>query len=110
MLLIYLQFSWTGDELITPVYIPPTRPPWKQRPPVGSDYDIDDDEEDDKYNQRLCSGKDGNRNCDFNIGNSNNSEWILCVCMPSCFCLLSSLLSLGSCEKKVRMSQNNLGF
>ena len=52
-----------GDELITPVYIPPTRPPWKQQPPASNEYDDEDDGE--KYNQRLCSGKDGHRNCDF---------------------------------------------
>ena len=60
-----------GDELITPVYIPPTRPPWKQQPPPSNEYD---DEDGEKYNQRLCSGKDGHRNCDFNSGNNGKPK------------------------------------
>merc|ERR1712209_75510 len=66
---------FSGDELITPVYTPPTRPSWKRPLPDYDDYE----ETDLSDKQRLCSSENG-RSADCqdytDTFNSANSEYI----------------------------------
>ena len=61
-----------GDELITPVYIPPTRPPW-----TSVDYDDEDDNRNNrKYIGRLCRGQNDEEDCSP-IGSSGDGDQFL---------------------------------
>ena len=54
-----------GDELITPVYTPPTRPekssPAPPIPPIGTGSELCDDEDDCVYNSSGDGGTDGKK-------------------------------------------------
>ena len=52
----YFSSIGDGDELITPVYIPPTRPPWKR-------LDYDDEDNNQKFAGRLCRGQNDEEDC-----------------------------------------------
>ena len=61
--------SGDGDELITPVYTPPTRPPW-----IRPEYDDEDDSYNKgKYAGRLCRGQNDEEDCNP-IGSSGDGD------------------------------------
>ena len=70
--MLYKNFNITlgeGDALITPVYIPPTRPPRLQ-----PDYTFEDvDRNNGKYAGRLCRGQNDEEDCSP-IGSSGDGD------------------------------------
>ena len=66
----FCLFTGDGDELITPVYIPPTRPPWTR---VEYDDEDDNNNYNRKYAGRLCRGQNDEEDC-INVGSSGDGD------------------------------------
>ena len=69
--IFFLGIKGDGDELITPVYLPPTRPPWTR-------VEYDDEDENNynrKYAGRLCRGQNDEEDC-INGSSGDGDEFI----------------------------------
>ena len=63
-------FLGDGDEFITPVYKPPTKPPW-----AVDEYDDEDDYQDSRKS-RLCRGQNDEEDCIPNGSSGDGDEFI----------------------------------
>ena len=63
-------FLGDGDEFITPVYKPPTKPPW-----AVDEYDDEDDYQDSRKS-RLCRGQNDEEDCIPSGSSGDGDEFI----------------------------------